>query len=94
MKMPMCSCLNSRGSLKDDLQSSLYDSRMSEWSVREVERSFLLKDEYIYIKVWSGQTSKRGEGILLYPLTQMLPLGCQRLGLVRMRARLVRMKSF
>jgi hypothetical protein len=59
MKMLKCSCLNSRGSLKDDLQSSLYDSRMSEWSVREVEKSFLLKDEYIFQSMEWANVQKR-----------------------------------
>jgi hypothetical protein len=32
-----------------------------------------------YFDVGSGQKSKRGEGVLLYPLTQKLLLGCQKL---------------
>jgi hypothetical protein len=47
-----------------------------------------------YFEARSVQTAKRGEGILLYPLTQKLMLGRQRPGLVHPRARLVRMESF
>jgi hypothetical protein len=71
-------------------------SRTQGWVSREWERlraSFCCRMKY-YFEVRSGQTSKWGDGVLLYPLIHKLLLGCQKSGLVRPRARLVQHESF
>jgi hypothetical protein len=58
-----------------------------EWM--ECERGWeeLFSEEWsVVLKLGVRKMAKRGEGVLLYPLTQKLSLGCQRPGLVRMES--------